>query len=158
MRIVQLANFYGGRSGGLRTAVDRWGAGYAGAGHDVVLIVPGADPGEETLNSGVTRITVAAPRIPASGGYRLASARRVADVLANLRPDALEVSDRLTLRGFVVGAYDHVRAEFLQRVQPWLAHGQLDWDVTERTGLENAPDAFLELFSGGNTGKMIVKF
>ena len=71
MRIVQLANFYGGRSGGLRTAVDRWGAGYVGAGHDAVLIVPGADPGEETLNSGVTRITVAAPRIPASGGYRL---------------------------------------------------------------------------------------
>ncbi|MFT4396170.1 glycosyltransferase [Gordonia lacunae] len=100
MRIVQLANFYGGRSGGLRTAVDRWGAGYVEAGHDVVLIVPGADRGEETLPSGVTRITVAAPRIPGSGGYRLASARRVADVLSHLRPEALEVSDRLTLRGF----------------------------------------------------------
>ncbi|WP_439032544.1 glycosyltransferase [Gordonia terrae] len=100
MRIVQLANFYGGRSGGLRTAVDRWGAGYVGSGHEVTLIVPGDAPGEEILPSGVTRITVAAPRIPGSGGYRLASARRVADVLTNLRPDALEVSDRLTLRGF----------------------------------------------------------
>ena len=70
---------------------------------------------------------------------------------------ALAIGKCLTLRGFVVGAYDHVRAEFLQRVQPWLAHGQLDWDVTERTGLENAPDAFLELFSGGNTGKMVVR-
>ena len=38
MRIVQLANFYGGRSGGLRTAVDRWGAGYVGAGHDVTAL------------------------------------------------------------------------------------------------------------------------
>ncbi|WP_374929222.1 NADP-dependent oxidoreductase [Kytococcus sedentarius] len=63
----------------------------------------------------------------------------------------------LTLRGFVMTEYAHLRAEFLQRVQPWLAHGQLDWDVTERTGLENAPAAFGELFTGGNTGKMVVR-
>lgn len=70
---------------------------------------------------------------------------------------ALAIGKCLTLRGFVVGAYEHVRGEFQQRVQPWLADGQLDWDVTEREGLENAPDAFLELFSGGNTGKMVVR-
>lgn len=100
MRIVQLANFYGSRSGGLRTAVDRWGAGYVSAGHEVVLVVPGSHPHEELLPSGVTRISVPAARIPCSGGYRLASARRVAGILDSLRPDAIEVSDRLTLRGF----------------------------------------------------------
>ncbi|MCH5645436.1 glycosyltransferase [Gordonia sp. ABSL49_1] len=100
MRIVQLANFYGARSGGLRTAIDRWGAGYVSAGHEVVLVVPGQERDEEVLPSGVVRITVPAPRIPCSGGYRLASARRVADVLGYLRPDSIEVSDRLTLRGF----------------------------------------------------------
>lgn len=100
MRIVQLANFYGSRSGGLRTAVDRWGAGYVSAGHEVVLVVPGSHPHEELLPSGVTRISVPATRIPCSGGYRLASARRVAGILDSLRPDAIEVSDRLTLRGF----------------------------------------------------------
>ncbi|UEA59490.1 glycosyltransferase [Gordonia otitidis] len=100
MRIVQLANFYGERSGGLRTAVDRWGAGYVAAGHEVVLVVPGRESRDELMPSGVVRISVPAPRIPFSGGYRLASARRVADVLTHLRPDALEVSDRLTLRGF----------------------------------------------------------
>ena len=38
MRIVQLANFYGPRSGGLRTALNHLGAGYQERGHEVVLI------------------------------------------------------------------------------------------------------------------------
>ena len=97
---MQLANFYGERSGGLRTAVDRWGAGYAAAGHEVSLVIPGRAAAEEVLPSGVTRISVPATRLPFSGGYRLASAHRVADILQHLRPDAIEVSDRLTLRGF----------------------------------------------------------
>ncbi|MFF0489923.1 glycosyltransferase [Nocardia sp. NPDC004068] len=100
MRIVQLANFYGPRSGGLRTALHHLGAGYTACGHEVVLIVPGARRSEEILPSGVVRITVPALPIPWTGGYRAADPRRVADVLAGLRPDALEVSDRLTLRGF----------------------------------------------------------
>ncbi|MEV6067329.1 glycosyltransferase [Nocardia sp. NPDC052001] len=100
MRIVQLANFYGPRSGGLRTALHHLGEGYVAAGHEVVLIVPGPRRGEELLPSGVWRITVPAPAIPWTGGYRAAHPRRVADVLSGLRPDVLEVSDRLTLRGF----------------------------------------------------------
>ncbi|RDI66747.1 alpha-1,6-mannosyltransferase [Nocardia pseudobrasiliensis] len=100
VRIVQLANFYGPRSGGLRTALHHLGSGYVAAGHEVVLIVPGARRSEEALASGVVRITVPALAIPWTGGYRAADPRRVADVLAGLRPDALEVSDRLTLRGF----------------------------------------------------------
>lgn len=100
MRIVQLANFYGPRSGGLRTALHHLGAGYVAAGHEVVLIVPGPRRDEELLASGVLRITVPAPAIPWAGGYRAAEPRRVADTLAGLRPDVLEVSDRLTLRGF----------------------------------------------------------
>ena len=51
------------------------------AGHEVVLVVPGSHPHEELLPSGVTRISVPAARIPCSGGYRLASARRVAGIL-----------------------------------------------------------------------------
>lgn len=100
MRIVQLANFYGPRSGGLRTALHHLGEGYVTAGHEVVLIVPGARRTEETLPTGVLRVTVPAVEIPWAGGYRAADPRRVADVLTGLRPDVLEVSDRLTLRGF----------------------------------------------------------
>ncbi|WP_280419147.1 glycosyltransferase [Nocardia carnea] len=100
MRIVQLANFYGPRSGGLRTALHHLGEGYVAAGHEVVLIVPGPRPAEEVLPGGVLRITLPALPIPWTGGYRAADPRRVADTLTGLRPDALEVSDRLTLRGF----------------------------------------------------------
>ncbi|WP_072804889.1 glycosyltransferase [Rhodococcoides yunnanense] len=99
MRIVQLANFYGPRSGGLRTAVDQLGAGYSARGHEVVLVVPGAARTEQILPTGVLRITVPAVRIPLTGGYRAADPRTVTDIAAALRPDVLEVSDRLTLRG-----------------------------------------------------------
>lgn len=100
MRIVQLANFYGPRSGGLRTALHHLGAGYVDSGHEVVLIVPGARRAEDVLPSGVVRITLPALAVPGTGGYRLADPRRVADALTGLAPDAIEVSDRLTLRGF----------------------------------------------------------
>ena len=97
---MQLANFYGPRSGGLRTALHHLGEGYVAAGHEVVLIVPGARRSEEMLPTGALRITLPAVAIPCTGGYRAADPRRVADVLGGLRPDVLEVSDRLTLRGF----------------------------------------------------------
>ncbi|HEV8562363.1 MAG TPA: glycosyltransferase [Actinophytocola sp.] len=99
MRIVQLANFYGPRSGGLRTALHHLGAGYAARGHEVTLVVPGRRHGDEVMPSGVRRITLPAPRIPGTGGYRVVDPLRVRALLPRLRPDRLEVSDRLTLRG-----------------------------------------------------------
>jgi alpha-1,6-mannosyltransferase len=99
LRIVQLANFYGPRSGGLRTALHHLGAGYRARGHEVVLVVPGPRGADELLPSGIRRITVAAPRLPGTGGYRAVDPWRVQRLLERLRPDAIEVSDRLTLRG-----------------------------------------------------------
>ncbi|WP_018686386.1 glycosyltransferase [Actinokineospora enzanensis] len=99
MRIVQLANFYGPRSGGLRTALHHLGAGYAASGHEVTLVVPGGRVGDEHLPTGVRRITLPAPRIPGTAGYRAVDPVRVGALLSRLRPDRLEVSDRLTLRG-----------------------------------------------------------
>jgi alpha-1,6-mannosyltransferase len=99
VRIVQLANFYGPRSGGLRTALHHLGSGYAGRGHEVVLVVPGRRSAEEALPSGIRRVTIAAPRLPGTGGYRAVDPWRVQRLLERLRPDAIEVSDRLTLRG-----------------------------------------------------------
>jgi len=99
VRVVQLANFYGPRSGGLRTALHHLGAGYARHGHEVFLVVPGRSFGRELLPSGVRRITLPAPIIPGTGGYRAVDPWRVRALLDRLRPDRLEVSDRLTLRG-----------------------------------------------------------
>jgi alpha-1,6-mannosyltransferase len=104
VHIVQLANFYGPRSGGLRTALHHLGAGYAARGHRVTLIVPGGRRTDQRLATGVRRITVAAPQLPGTGGYRAVDPWRVRRLLERLRPDALEVSDRLTLRGLGVWA------------------------------------------------------
>ncbi|MBD8507811.1 glycosyltransferase [Hoyosella sp. G463] len=107
MLIAQLANFYGPRSGGLRTALHQWGSEYRASGLDVALVVPGPRDEQELMENGVRRITLASLRLPGSGGYRLADPRRVADVLAGLGPGALEVSDRLPLRGFGRWAREH---------------------------------------------------
>jgi alpha-1,6-mannosyltransferase len=98
MRVVQVANFYGPRSGGLRTAVDRLGAEYCARGHEVFLIVPGQRAERSQLYTGVVRITLSARLIPLTGGYRAVMPRPVKALLEALEPDALEVSDRLTLR------------------------------------------------------------
>lgn len=47
MRIVRLANFVAPNSGGLRTALRELGAGYLAAGHEPVLVIPGAADSDE---------------------------------------------------------------------------------------------------------------
>lgn len=97
MRIVQLANFHGPLSGGIRTTLTEWRRGYKKRGHEVHLITPGqrsrsvADPDGQTH-------TIASPVVPRSGGYRMIVAlRSVRELLDRIRPDVIEVSDRATL-------------------------------------------------------------
>ncbi|MGC5020443.1 glycosyltransferase [Micromonospora sp. DT47] len=98
LRIVRLANFVTGRSGGLRIALRHLGEGYRDAGHDPVLVIPGERPGVSRYRWG-TVFTLPGPVVPGSGGYRLLTARRpVERLLTRLAPDRLEVSDRSTLR------------------------------------------------------------
>ncbi|SBT55094.1 glycosyltransferase [Micromonospora narathiwatensis] len=107
MRIVRVANFVTGRSGGLRTALRHLGEGYLAAGHEPVLVFPGERYGDTRRPWG-REITLPGPELPGSGGYRLlAGRRRLARVLADLAPDRLEVSDRSTLRWTGGWARDH---------------------------------------------------
>ena len=69
----------------------------------------------------------------------------------------LSIGKCLTLRGFVVGQYSHLAEEFQEKIAPLVVDGSISYETTVRDSIENMPDAFLELFSGGNTGKMIVK-
>ncbi len=107
MRIAHIANFYGPTSGGLRTAMHALGGGYRERGHDVLLVVPGArDLVEETPFG--TRVTVRAPIVPGSGGYRvILRTMQVRAVLEDFAPDVLEVSDRTTLRSLGAWAMRH---------------------------------------------------
>ena len=71
---------------------------------------------------------------------------------------ALAIGKRLTLRGFVIAKYaEQVRPEFQERMGQWLAEGRIQWDETVREGLDNAPQAFIDLLEGANTGKMLVR-
>jgi alpha-1,6-mannosyltransferase len=97
VRILHAANFVGGTSGGIRTMMRELGLGYAAAGHEVVVLVPGRRDTQTETPYGL-QVEIAAPRLPRTGGYRL-----VLDwpaVLRRLRrfaPERVEVSDRLTL-------------------------------------------------------------
>jgi hypothetical protein len=107
VRIIRLANFVAPHSGGLRTSLAELGAGYLAAGHEPVLVIPGDRDGDERCAQGRV-ITLRAPRVPFTGGYRvLWRRRRLARLLAALRPDALEVSDRTTLRWTGAWAREH---------------------------------------------------
>jgi len=70
---------------------------------------------------------------------------------------ALVITKRLTLRGFIiVDHYDRAPA-MIADVSTWLREGRLSHTETVVDGLDRAPDAFINLFHGGNTGKMIVR-
>ncbi len=98
MRIAQVANFYGPRSGGIRTTMTQLGLGYGAWGVDSVLVVPGARDSDVETAAG-RMITLAAPTVPWSGGYRMITdVDRVCTVLDSVAPDRLEVSDRSSLR------------------------------------------------------------
>ena len=98
MRIVRLANFVAPHSGGLRTSLAELGAGYLAAGHEPVLVIPGERDSDQPTAQGRV-ITLRAPRVPFTGGYRvLWHRRRLARLLTRLQADVLEVSDRTTLR------------------------------------------------------------
>ncbi|MGW7366888.1 glycosyltransferase [Streptomyces sp. NPDC054841] len=98
LRIVRLANFVTPASGGLRTALRELGRGYLAAGHEPVLVVPGDVESDETTSQGRV-VTIPGPVLPGTGGYRVLAGRtRLRELLEEIAPDRLEVSDRTTLR------------------------------------------------------------
>lgn len=70
---------------------------------------------------------------------------------------ALAIGKQLTLRGFLVGGQRQHAAEFAEKMAGWLAGGTVRYDETIVDGLENAPQAFIDLLDGANTGKMLVR-
>lgn len=97
MHILQLANFYGERSGGLRTALDALARHYAAAGHRRTLVVPGEVDAVVEDHAG-TVVWVRSPRVPGLDGYRAIARRSEVDrVIDRERPDVIELSDKSTL-------------------------------------------------------------
>jgi len=72
---------------------------------------------------------------------------------------ALLITKRLSIRGFIVSDNNALQPAFLDEVGPWVRDGSL---ITEETfvdgGVDAAPQAFIDLMRGANTGKMLVRF
>ncbi len=64
---------------------------------------------------------------------------------------------RLTIKGFIVSDYGDMMPDFMRDMGAWAKAGKLKWAETIVDGLENAPKAFIGLFKGDNTGKMLVR-
>ena len=64
---------------------------------------------------------------------------------------------RATMQGFLIADYVPRFAEGGAQVAAWMGEGRIrvDEDIVE--GIENAYPAFMRLFSGANTGKLILK-
>jgi len=97
MRIIHIANFYGPKSGGIKTTLHSLGTEYGKVGHEFIYVVPGKKFSREKTEHGGC-ITLPSWTIPFSGGYRvIRSTRQVKMILQSLKPDRIEVSDRFSL-------------------------------------------------------------
>jgi hypothetical protein len=62
-----------------------------------------------------------------------------------------------TMEGFLIMNYAPRFAEGGMQIAKWIGEGKMRIDEDIETGIENAYDAFMKLFSGKNKGKMILR-
>ena len=64
---------------------------------------------------------------------------------------------RARMQGFLVGDYGKRFKEAAEQLGQWVSEGKLQYEETIFEGFDRVPDAFLGLFDGSNTGKLLVK-
>jgi len=69
----------------------------------------------------------------------------------------LLIAPRAKVEGLLVTDYATRFGAATERLESWVGSGALQHRETVVEGLENAPDAFLGLFSGDNIGKQVVR-
>ena len=67
------------------------------------------------------------------------------------------IAMRIMMKGFIYTDYMGRMGEFHRDMAGWRQAGKMKSRDTVMDGLEKTPEAFLGLFSGANTGKMMVK-
>ena len=61
------------------------------------------------------------------------------------------------MEGFIVSDHMALWPEAIAELVSHVAAGRLKWRETIREGLENAPQALIDLLHGKNFGKMLIK-
>jgi NADPH-dependent curcumin reductase CurA len=79
------------------------------------------------------------------------------DMGPGVRGLIMAVGRQIRLEGFIVSSHADMQPAFVRDMSAWIAEGKVKWRETIEEGVENAPAAFLKLFSGENLGKMLVK-
>jgi NADPH-dependent curcumin reductase len=64
---------------------------------------------------------------------------------------------QLKIQGYVIYSYYDMYPEFRRRVLGWLKEGKVKYREQIVDGMANAPQGLIDLLSGANKGKMIVK-
>ncbi|WP_025761409.1 NADP-dependent oxidoreductase [Dyadobacter tibetensis] len=73
------------------------------------------------------------------------------------RIEPIIVKNSILMQGFIVSNYAEKFPEGVQQLSQWVNNGSLKHVETIIEGFDNIPKAFIDLFSGANKGKMIVK-
>lgn len=61
------------------------------------------------------------------------------------------------MQGFIVNDYEVSFPRAIAQLSQWLGEGKLKYNETVVEGFDQIPQAFMDLFEGKNTGKMVVK-
>ncbi|WP_067435160.1 glycosyltransferase, partial [Nocardioides jensenii] len=139
MRIAQLANFVGPSSGGMKTAIAALGSGYAAAGVERLLLLPGPyDDRARTVDGEVVQFR--APKV--GGGYRLIlEPWRVINELEAFAPTTVEINDKSTLLPITRWARRNSIGSVL------FSHERLDAMLGLRTGFETSAKVSIGLYN-----------
>ncbi|MCC4213275.1 NADP-dependent oxidoreductase [Leeuwenhoekiella parthenopeia] len=73
------------------------------------------------------------------------------------RVNSTLIKNSILMQGFTVGNYQSEFQKGIQKLAGWLKEDKLNYEETIVEGFEHTPQAFLDLFDGKNTGKMVVK-
>lgn len=168
---VQLAKLRGATVIGSAGSADKV-AWLKSVGADAAFNYRDTPPGEALKEAAPKGITLYFDNV---GGDHLEAAMRAARPFARLvecgmiaryndggpamdpRSLMLIIGKRLKIQGFIVFDYQDRLPDFLAEVGPLVAQGRIKAEETVVEGLAAAPDAFLGLFRGANTGKMLVR-
>lgn len=96
MKIIDVAEFYAPRGGGVRTYIDLKLRAARAHGHELVVVAPGAEDRQERRDAGRI-IWVASPQLPLDPRYRLLLRKAaVHEILEREAPDIIEASSPWT--------------------------------------------------------------
>ncbi len=73
------------------------------------------------------------------------------------RVEPILIKNSVLMQGFIVSNFANQFPEAIQQLGEWLKNGKIKHAETIVDGFENTPQAFIDLFSGMNKGKMIVQ-